>query len=104
MAFYTKRPITIEAHNFGYTTYEAQLWLANWCGGRLRGKMQSFETRVIEIDTLEGMHTASFGDWIIKGIKGEFYPCKPDIFVATYEPAPEVVEMSSSLGGDNPHV
>lgn len=39
----------------------------------------------IEIETLEGMMRASFGDYIIKGIKGEFYPCKPDIFIATYE-------------------
>ena len=39
----------------------------------------------IEIETLEGMMKASFGDYIIKGIKGEFYPCKPDIFIATYE-------------------
>ena len=39
------------------------------------------------IKTLEGEHIASLGDWIIKGIKGEFYPCKPDIFEASYEPA-----------------
>jgi hypothetical protein len=38
------------------------------------------------IPTLEGRMEASPGDWIIKGIKGEFYPCKPDIFAATYEP------------------
>lgn len=37
------------------------------------------------IDTLEGGHIVCPGDWIIKGIKGEFYPCKPDIFEATYE-------------------
>ncbi|MFA6307078.1 MAG: hypothetical protein WC639_04715 [Patescibacteria group bacterium] len=39
------------------------------------------------IDTLEGTHEAKQGDWIIKGVKGEFYPCKPDIFAMTYEPA-----------------
>ena len=39
----------------------------------------------IEIETLEGMMIANFGDYIIKGIKGEFYPCKPDILQATYE-------------------
>ena len=37
------------------------------------------------IPTLEGNLEAKFGDYIIKGIKGEFYPCKPDIFIATYE-------------------
>jgi hypothetical protein len=40
---------------------------------------------VLIIPTLEGEMTASAGDWIIKGVKGEFYPCKPDIFEATYE-------------------
>ena len=39
------------------------------------------------IATLEGEMIAAPGDWIIKGVKGEFYPCKPDIFAATYEPA-----------------
>lgn len=39
----------------------------------------------IYIDTLEGIMSASIGDWVIKGVKGEFYPCKPDIFERTYE-------------------
>lgn len=42
-------------------------------------------TPIRAIKTLEGWHEVSVGDWIIKGIKGEFYPCKPDIFEATYE-------------------
>ena len=41
----------------------------------------------VSIDTLEGEMMADFGDYIIKGVKGEFYPCKPDIFEMTYEPA-----------------
>ena len=39
------------------------------------------------ISTLEGQHSVSFNDFIIQGIKGELYPCKPDIFKQTYEPA-----------------
>lgn len=39
----------------------------------------------LNIYTLEGNHHAEVGDWIIRGIKGEFYPCKPDIFEQTYE-------------------
>lgn len=39
------------------------------------------------IETLEGKMHVMAGDWIIKGVKGEFYPCKPDIFEQTYEPA-----------------
>lgn len=44
------------------------------------------------IDTLEGWHEVTEGDWIIWGVKGETYPCKPDIFKLTYEP---VVELST---------
>lgn len=47
------------------------------------------EQRGLRIHTIEGMRNASPGDWIIKGVHGEFYPCKPDIFVKTYEPAEE---------------
>lgn len=47
----------------------------------------SAEPEHIAIDTLEGTMRAEAGDWIIRGVKGEFYPCKPDIFDATYEPA-----------------
>lgn len=39
------------------------------------------------IDTLEGTHRCNEGDWVIQGVKGELYPCKPDIFLMTYEPA-----------------
>ena len=39
----------------------------------------------MQIDTLEGTMTVIINDWIIKGVKGEFYPCKPDIFEATYD-------------------
>lgn len=42
----------------------------------------------VEIATLEGIVLARPGDWIIRGVKGEYYPCKPDIFAATYDPEP----------------
>jgi hypothetical protein len=42
---------------------------------------------VLTIRTLEGDMTVGAGDWIIRGVKGELYPCKPDIFAATYDPA-----------------
>lgn len=45
--------------------------------------------RIVQIVTLEGVMNASEGDWIIKGTEGEFYPCKPEIFDATYEPIGE---------------
>lgn len=43
---------------------------------------------VVGIQTLEGIMVASKGDWILRGVQGELYPCKPDIFAATYEAAP----------------
>lgn len=45
-----------------------------------------FHGGTLQIQTLEGVMEAYPGDWIIRGVKGEFYPCKPDIFEATYEP------------------
>lgn len=46
----------------------------------------SVKHRTVEVHTLEGVMTAHEGDWLITGVKGEIYPCKPDIFEATYEP------------------
>jgi hypothetical protein len=60
------------------------------CGARL--------DQHIEIPTLEGSHLACPGDWILEGVKGEFYPCKPDIFELTYEPeVPEVPLVAETL-------
>ncbi len=49
--------------------------------------LQPFGDGALCIHTLEGDHRCDLGDWIIKGVKGELYPCKPDIFAMTYEPA-----------------
>ena len=47
---------------------------------------------LVTIKTLEGAHSVTPGDWIIRGVAGEFYPCKHEIFEQTYEPAPEAVK------------
>lgn len=48
--------------------------------------IEAYQTNVeMEIETLEGVMKADKGDWIIKGVKGELYPCKPDVFQMTYE-------------------
>lgn len=69
--------------------------LAEWCGGTPHLMTQDGERAFtgcafvgphIAIDTLEGTMAARPGDWIIRGVQGEFYPCAPDIFDATYEP------------------
>lgn len=77
---YRKRPVEIEAVRWdGTNASEIELW----AGEAYETWLPS--TEQIEIRTLEGPLTASKGDWIIRGVKGEFYPCKPDIFVATYD-------------------
>ena len=76
---YRKKPVVIEAKELTYNT-DVQKEIANWCNGKL-GLDGS-----IYIETLEGRMTAVTGDYIIKGVNGEFYPCKPDIFEKTYEP------------------
>lgn len=50
------------------------------------------DNNVFKVFTLEGVMRASVGDWIIRGVKGEVYPCKPDIFVETYEPTMDTGE------------
>ena len=55
--------------------------------------IEAYQTdREIDIETLEGTMHASVGDWIITGVNGEKYPCKPDIFEKTYEPADEQID------------
>lgn len=74
---YRKKPVVIEAMQYTRNALEAER-VAEWCGGT-----QSDDGCMIE--TLEGDMLARYGDWIIKGVQGEFYPCKPDIFEMTYE-------------------
>ena len=92
MAKYRKKPVVIEAiENDGHWRTIID-WLDGMAAGQLIFQPGSSPpiTRnmdgTLNITTLEGTIHASVGDWIIRGIKGEFYPCKPDIFEATYEP------------------
>ena len=79
MAKYRKRPVVIDAIKWdGENVKEAMDFMA-W-------RNASHDDRNgLVIHTLEGNHNALPGDFIIKGVAGEFYPCKPDIFEATYE-------------------
>lgn len=80
MAKYRKKPVVIEAVQW---TGENWADIDEWMGASPHRTYPSAGT--IEIDTLEGTMTANEGDWIIQGVSGEFYPCKPDIFEKTYE-------------------
>jgi hypothetical protein len=84
VAKFKKKPVEIEAHRV--TAYkddpESLQKLASWCGGKL---YTNVDNPYITIKTLEGEMLALEGDWVIKGVAGEFYPCKNDIFVLSYE-------------------
>lgn len=83
---YRKRPIIVEAFQWGVD--EIPTW---W-------REQSGEFNIdtstgsVFIPTLEGIHEAGIDDYIIQGIKGELYPCKPDIFELTYEAVPQATK------------
>ena len=82
MAKYRKRPIVIEAIQYdGSASSLCEIRDEFGCSYKFIQENGS-----ILIKTLEGEMWASRNDWIIKGVKGEFYPCKPDIFEITYEP------------------
>jgi hypothetical protein len=88
MAKYRKKPVVIDAIKWtGENVSEVLDFAANTGISPLWGddfKINN-ETKCFEILTLEGTMSANVGDWIICGVRGEFYPCKPDIFDATYE-------------------
>jgi hypothetical protein len=80
MSKFRKKPVVIEAEQYLPGALVRSAWLFNAMRDGL-----VYQSNGLTIKTLEGEMTASAGDWIIKGVKGEIYPCKPDIFAATYE-------------------
>lgn len=98
---YRKKPIVIEAFQWIGESINA-LWHPKWVvSAYIEGVISTSgsgqkNNRVMNIKTLEGNMTAQINDWIIQGVKNEIYPCKPDIFQATYE----LVE-NSTKGTDN---
>ncbi len=85
---FRKKPVVIEAVQWLGTNGDE---VCTFTEGNYR-----WERLSLIIRTLEGEHLASPGDWIIKGVKGEFYPVKNEIFLLTYEPAPS----PDSTGGE----
>lgn len=81
---YRKRPVVIEAVQYHADNYQE---CVNFIGAENLNADSSDNGRRIIIKTLEGKMTATPGDFIIKGVRGEFYPCKPDIFEKTYDVA-----------------
>lgn len=77
MALFRKKPVVVEANRLTKSNSHV---LAVWSGAT-----ELDDSYDILIPTLEGEMLATEGDWIIRGLKGEFYPCKPDIFEASYD-------------------
>ena len=90
MAKYRKKPVEVQAVTFigfGEPHFSSRpQWLRDAIYRDERIRFFGPEGK-LEIVTLEGIMLASPGDYIIRGVQGELYPCKPDIFEATYEPA-----------------
>ncbi len=84
MAQFRKKAVVIEAQQW---LGEPVAHLPAWCLGKVGPGDRTPDDRpsTLVIETLEGAMIAQRGDWIIRGVKGEVYPCKPDIFSLTYE-------------------
>lgn len=78
MAKFRKKPVVIDAIQLTEANLDEVI---AFCDGRIKAHPMVG----VVIETLEGKMTADKDDWIIRGVKGEFYPCKPDIFEATYD-------------------
>ena len=100
MAFYRKKPVVIEAIRWDGADVDSILAFCLGSASIRRPYVRTESNQhYLLIETREGVMTAEKGDWIIKGVKGEFYPCKPDIFDITYDEVrsgePEAAVLSS---------
>ncbi len=82
---YRKKAVSVEARQVNLANIDQ---VASWCNGIVKRREDNFRPS-IQIMTLEGIVTAQMDDWVIKGVMGEFYPCRDDIFKLTYEPVNE---------------
>ena len=92
---YRKKPVVIDAFMWG--AHDKPEWFLDADGaGNIKFGADNFDTgdgRYMEINTLEGWIRARPGDWIIKGVEGEIYPCKDSVFQKTYEPVHGTVNI-----------
>jgi hypothetical protein len=89
---YRKKPVVVEAFQLTDEWFD----LPHPNPQHIIGFITNPIERTVTIPTLEGGHLARVGDWIIRGVKGEYYPCKPDIFEQTYEPVIKLGTMPIS--------
>jgi len=82
MSFYRKKPVVVEAMRFTGTPQSYNDLLD------FMRALHVFDFQPV-IDTLEGRMTVGVGDWVIRGVTGEFYPCKHEVFIQSYDEEPE---------------
>ncbi len=84
---FRKKPVVIEAHQYDGDWQEALDWCMSVSSGSngLESTGLMVDNGKLSVKTLEGVMKVGYLDWIICGVNGEFYPCKPDIFEKTYE-------------------
>ena len=113
---FRKKPVVIDAFQMTEARRMDNSDWPNWLnsawneerdqvGSLQRADMTAVLPDMLEIVTLEGNHKVSWGDYIIRGVQGELYPCKPEIFVATYEPVGDIdpaegADQDGEGGGD----
>lgn len=85
MALFRKRPVEVEAVRFTGEPTNC-IDVLQFMGDGPHRVVDVRGVVMLDIETLEGVMTASVGDWIIRGVAGEYYPCKPDVFARTYDP------------------
>lgn len=89
MPMFRKLPVVIEAIQYTHSSGSA---IRAWSGNAfIESPVLEDGTAYGQVTTMEGPMTASIGDWIIKGVRGEFYPCRADIFALTYEEVPDAM-------------
>ncbi len=100
---YRKKPVVIEAFQYDgdLMNRNGEYYVPQWAVEAFENGILFFDGPTLKVKTLEGEMVADVNDCIIKGVKGELYPCKPDIFEATYEKADESekIELTISLDG-----
>lgn len=84
---YKKKPVVVEAFQYDgdLKGADGKYYVPDWAAEAYEKGIMYYDLTELFINTLEGTHHVSVGDYIIQGVKGELYPCKPDIFVKTYD-------------------
>jgi hypothetical protein len=96
MRKFKKKPVVIEAVQITASMFDGRVPNPD----HIEGLVYDSDTQTVTISTLEGEMVGRVGDWIVKGVKGEYYPCKPDIFAATYESVEAPYHIPATINGN----